>query len=69
MKILFVYPLHIRAFEQALGVLYVSAVLKQHGHETRLFRLNEQEDWNFEKNSPVVEKGFWMFFIILNLTL
>ena len=58
MKILFVYPLHIRAFEQALGVLYVSAVLKQHGHETRLFRLNEQEDWNFEKNSPVVEKRF-----------
>ncbi|HHT9158675.1 MAG TPA: hypothetical protein ACFYEH_02315 [Candidatus Brocadiaceae bacterium] len=58
MKVLLVYPLHIRAFEQALGVLYVSAVLKQHGHETKLFRLNKEEDWNFEKNPSVIEKRF-----------
>jgi len=58
MKVLLVYPLHIRSFEQPLGVLYVSAVLKQHGHEIKLFKLSEQEDWNFEKEPSVVEKSF-----------
>lgn len=58
MKVLLIYPLHIRSFEQPLGILYLSAVLKQHGHETNLFKLTEQEDWNCDKNPSVVEKKF-----------
>lgn len=61
MKVLLIYPLHIRSFEQPLGVLYVSSVLKQYGHEVELFRLTEQEDWNFEIDSLIVQKRFLEF--------
>lgn len=56
MKILLIYPLHIRSFEQPLGILYLSAVLKQHGHETGLFKLTEEEDWNCDKKPLVVKE-------------
>ena len=58
MKVLLVYPMHIRAFEQPLGLLYVSSVLKQYGHEIIFLKLTQQEDWTFEKDSSGVERRF-----------
>ena len=48
MRILFVYPGSISRNEQPLGIMYISAVLKQHGHETSLFRLVPGDDVRFD---------------------
>ena len=58
MRILFVYPGQIRSTEQPLGLMYVSALLKQHGHETRLFHLTSEEDFSFEARLSAIEKRF-----------
>ena len=39
-----VYPQPINASEQPLGVLYIGALLRQHGHEVDLFYLTAEED-------------------------
>jgi len=56
MRVLFVYPGQIRSTEQPLGLMYVSGLLKQHGHETRLFDLTREEDFSFEARFPEIEK-------------
>lgn len=37
MRVLFFYPDIVDAYEQPLGIMFCSAVLKQHGHQTELF--------------------------------
>ena len=58
MRVLFVYPAQIKPAEQPLGLMYVSAVLKQYGHETRLFHLTREEDSWFEYRLPAIEERF-----------
>lgn len=58
MRVLFVYPGQISSEEQPLGLMYVSAVLKQHGHETRLFHLIKGEGTSFQTHFSAVEKRF-----------
>lgn len=58
MRVLFVYPGRIDRGEQPLGLMYLSGFLKQHGHETRLFRLRPEEDGNFNYHMPRIRERF-----------
>ncbi len=58
MRVVLVYPGRIDRGEQPLGLMYLSAFLKQHGHETRLFRLRLEEDANFNYYMSGVRERF-----------